>query len=76
MWTYNGSKIIQYEQLFSKNSIERTIRYMDQKTFIDILIENNPESMKDFLLRNGKKPKPFCPLIFHIKDKDHQERED
>jgi len=49
---------------------------MDQKTFIDILIENNPESMKDFLLRNGKKPKPFCPLIFHIKDKDHQERED
>lgn len=49
---------------------------MDQSTFIDILIENNPEAMKDFLLRNGKKPKPFCPLIFHLKDEEKKESED
>ena len=49
---------------------------MDQSTFIDILIENDPESMKDFLLRNGKKPKPFCPLIFHLKEEENKEREE
>ena len=37
---------------------------MDKKTFIDILKENNPESMMKFLLSNAKKPKPICPFRF------------
>lgn len=49
---------------------------MDQKSFIEILIENDPESMKDFLLSNGKKPKPFCPLVFHDKDELTTESEE
>ena len=37
---------------------------MDKNTFIDILKENNPESMMKFLLSNAKKPKPICPFKF------------
>lgn len=32
--------------------------------FIDILIENNSDSMEKFLLENGKKPKPHCPFYY------------
>ena len=45
---------------------------MDKKTFIDILQENNPESMMKFLLANGKKPKAFSPFIF-LSDKEMEE---
>lgn len=47
---------------------------MDQNSFIDILIKNDPESMKDFLLKNGKKPKPISPLIFHLKEEEREEQ--
>ena len=37
---------------------------MQKDTFIAILKENKPEKMMDYLLNNGKKPKPFNPFRF------------
>lgn len=45
---------------------------MDRKSFIEILKENNPESMMKFLLSNAKKPKPISPFIF-LSDKEVEE---
>lgn len=35
---------------------------MEKETFLNILKENKPEKMMEFLLSNGKKPKPFNPF--------------
>lgn len=45
---------------------------MDESKFIDILMENSPESMMKFLLENGKKPKPISPIYFE----DNKESEE
>ena len=37
---------------------------MNLGTFIDILKDNNEDKLKQFLLENGKKPKPFSPFYF------------
>lgn len=37
---------------------------MNENKFIDILMENSPESMMKFLLENGKKSKPISPIYF------------
>jgi hypothetical protein len=31
---------------------------------LKLLILNNPKDIKDFLLKNGKKPKAICPIRF------------
>ena len=35
---------------------------MQKDTFIAVLQENKPELMMEYLLNNGKKPKPFNPF--------------
>lgn len=42
--------------------------------FMDVLKENNPDSMKKFLLENGKKPKPHCP--FYLVEEDEIRKEE
>lgn len=37
---------------------------MDENKFVEVLMEDNPESMMKFLLENGKKPKPISPIYF------------
>lgn len=32
--------------------------------FFDLLILNNEEKIKEYLLVNGKAPKPVCPIMF------------
>ena len=34
------------------------------KNFIDVLLDNNEEEMREYLLLNGKKPKPISPFYF------------
>ena len=35
---------------------------MTKEAFIAVLKNNNPQEMMDYLLHNGKKPKPFNPF--------------
>jgi hypothetical protein len=43
--------------------------------FMSILMSNNEERIKDYLLHNGKKPKPISP-IFYIKKGDKEDGND
>ena len=45
---------------------------MKKDEFVTILRENNPESMMEYLLNNGKKPKPFNPFRF-LTEKEMEE---
>lgn len=38
--------------------------------FMDVLMNNNAEEIKKYLLKNGKKPKPIAPFYFIKKDKE------
>lgn len=38
--------------------------------FLDILIEGNEEQIMEFLLKNGKQPKPVCPIMFMKEEPD------
>lgn len=56
---------------------------MQKDTFIAMLKDNNPEKMMEYLLNNGKKPKPFNPFRFltseemeDLKDGTNNERTD
>lgn len=40
---------------------------MKKDDFVAMLQQNNPESMMEYLLNNGKKPKPFNPFRFLTK---------
>ena len=37
---------------------------MKKDKFVEMLQQNNPEQMMEYLLNNGKKPKPFNPFRF------------
>ena len=37
--------------------------------FLQILLQNNEDEVKKFLISKGKKPKPFCPIQF-VKEED------
>jgi hypothetical protein len=37
---------------------------MTEDKFIKVLMENKPDQMMNFLLENGKKPKPISPIYF------------
>ena len=44
---------------------------IDNKSdFISILKKNDPDSIRKFLLSNGKKPKPYCPFYFEKTEVD------
>lgn len=36
--------------------------------FFELLILNNPDQIHDFLMTNGKRPKPVCPIRFLSKE--------
>lgn len=38
---------------------------------MEILINNNEDELKEFLLLNGKNPKPICPIRFIKKEEDN-----
>lgn len=44
---------------------------IDESKFMDILMENKPEDMMEFLLEHGKKPKAICPIFFFTKETDN-----
>ena len=37
-------------------------------SFIDVLTSNNEDEMREYLLLNGKKPKPIAPFYFLPKE--------
>ena len=44
--------------------------------FLQLLLQNNEDEIKKFLISKGKKPKPFCPIQFIKKEdelKDNKE---
>lgn len=45
----------------------------DKNEFMKLLYLNSKEKVKQFLISNGKLPKPVCPIVF-IKDKDEEEK--
>ena len=38
--------------------------------FIDVLLDNNEDEMREYLLVNGKKPKPIAPFYFLPKEEN------
>lgn len=42
--------------------------------FIDVLISNNEEEMRKYLLLNGKKPKPISPFYFLPKEEYNNDK--
>ena len=41
---------------------------MEKDNFLRVLQNNNPKEMMDYLLSNGKGPKPFNPFRFLTKE--------
>lgn len=41
-----------------------------QNNFLEVMKDNNEEKIREYLLHNGKKPKPISPFIFTKVDKD------
>ena len=48
------------------NSLENT-------DFENLLKENKSESIRDFLIENGKEGKVFCPIMFEKKEGEDSE---
>lgn len=48
---------------------------MQKDTFIAVLKDNDPEKMMEYLLNNGKKPKPFNPFRL-LSSKEMEELKD
>ena len=42
----------------------------DKNRFLDVLMNEDDESIKKYLLNNGKKPKPISPFIFSKREND------
>lgn len=40
------------------------MKMQNQKSFFELLCENNPDEMLDYLISKGKGPKPICPIEF------------
>lgn len=43
----------------------------DKNEFTKLLYLNSKEKVKQFLISNGKLPKPVCPIVF-IKDEEEK----
>ena len=46
------------------------------ENFLDILKSNNVKRLKDFMLKNSKKPKPISPFYFEKKIFNEEENKD
>lgn len=47
-----------------------------QDNFIEVMKLNNEEKIREYLLHNGKKPKPISPFIFTKADKENSTSND
>ena len=45
-------------------------------SFLEVFKSNDETKMRDYLLHNGKKPKPISPFIFEKKDKQQNSLQD
>lgn len=43
--------------------------------FLQLLLQNNENEVKKFLISKGKKPKPFCPIQFVEKETRVEDKE-
>ena len=41
---------------------------LKDSNFEDLLIQNKSDSIRDFLIENGKEGKVFCPILFEKED--------
>ena len=46
---------------------------LKDSNFENLLIQNKDESIRNFLIENGKEGKPFCPILFEKKDNKEKE---
>lgn len=44
--------------------------------FLQLLLQNNENEVKKFLISKGKKPKPFCPIQFVEKETEIEDKEE
>lgn len=42
--------------------------------FFNVLVRNDEKEIREYLARNGKLPKPICPIMF-IKKEENSEQE-
>ena len=50
---------------------------MKTDTFIETLMSGDNETINNFILKNGKKQKPICPIYFfedQLKEEEENER--
>lgn len=45
---------------------------MQDKSFLEILQSNSEKELEEFILTNGKLPKPICPIMFINKTEDQE----
>ena len=43
------------------------------KDFMESFKSNDTQTMRDYLIQFGKKPKPICPIIFGLEDNNDQD---
>jgi hypothetical protein len=43
---------------------------MENSEFLDILIKNDKDEIRNYVLENGKEGKSFCPISFEKENKD------
>ena len=48
---------------------------MKESDFLDIVREDSPTKMVQFLMEHGKKPKPISPFVFFDKDNEEERKE-
>ena len=48
---------------------------MENQNFMDVLMSDNPDQIQEFLLENGKNPKPHCPFYFEKKESEESNNE-
>ena len=49
---------------------------MKTDSYMETLMSNDEDSMKDFITRNGKPKKPVCPIYFTDSTETNTEKEE
>lgn len=49
---------------------------MENSEFLNILIKNDKEEIRNYVLENGKEGKSFCPVSFKKEKKDDEKAKD
>lgn len=45
---------------------------MNNSKYLEILLKNDQLELENFLISNGKGPKPICPIIFINKEEGNE----